>query len=217
MRGVGRLRRADGGAEQRLGQREHRVLKGRDARDDVGGGGVDGLGHRFLQARGLRVQLAVDRPHPVVLVVQPLVQPLNPGDELAVERPEGGGQAVDGGRDRRHARLVHGVQPQADLLQRAGDRSLLHDVIVHRPREQLAHSVSGGVLPVNGGRGGLAGAQQQVIVARLIHVAPSCAPAMECDHFSSSSWSSVHSLLNLDPDLGRDDGASFLVFRYRPC
>ena len=46
---------------------------------------------------GLAVQLAVDRAHPVVLVVQPLVEPLQAGGELAVQRADGGGQAVEGG------------------------------------------------------------------------------------------------------------------------
>jgi hypothetical protein len=63
-------------------------------------------------------------------------------------------------------------------MQRAGDRPLLDEVIVHRAREQFPHPVSSGVLPVVRGRGRLAAAQQQVVVARLVHLAPSCAPAI---------------------------------------
>jgi hypothetical protein len=85
------VREADGGAQQRLREGEDRVLQGRDAGDDVGVGGLDGPGHRLLDARGLRVQLAVDRPRPVVLVVEPLVEALKPGGEPAVKRPQGGG------------------------------------------------------------------------------------------------------------------------------
>jgi hypothetical protein len=195
------VREADGGAQQRLREGEDRVLQGRDAGDDVGVGGLDGPGHRLLDARGLRVQLAVDRPRPVVLVVEPLVEALKPGGELAVKRPQGGGKAVDGGRDLCDARPVSGadgVKPQADLLQCAGDRSLFDDVIMHRAREQFAHPFSGGeLMPVVDGRGGLVSAQQQVVVARLIHLAPSCAPAMECDHFSSSARLCVHWPLNI--------------------
>jgi hypothetical protein len=170
----------DRGSQQRLRQGEDCVLEGRDARDDVGGGRLDRLGHRRVDVRWLGVQFAVDRAHPVVLVVEALVEALQPGDELAVERAQGGGQAVEGGRDPCHARLVlraDAVQPKADLLQRACDRPFFDHVVVNRAREQFAHPVSGRVLPVIGGRGGLAGAQQQVVVAWLIHLAPSCAPA----------------------------------------
>ena len=173
----------DGGAQQRLRQREHSVFKGRDTRGDAGGRLVDSPGHHLLSAGCLALHPAVDQAHPVVLVVEPFVEAFEPCDELAVERTEPGGQAVDGGgqpvdgrRHPGHARLVHRVKPQADLLQCAGDRPLLHDVIVHRTREQFAHPVSGRVLSVARGRSRLGGAQQQV-AARLIHSAPSCAKA----------------------------------------
>ena len=109
--------------------------------------------------------------HPVVLIVEPLVQPLKPRGELAVERAEAGGQAVKRGRDRGGA--VEGVEPLADVLQGGGGGPLLQDVVVHRPREQFAHPVGGYMLTVVTGGAGLAGTQQQVVVARLVHRAPS--------------------------------------------
>jgi hypothetical protein len=118
----------------------------------------------------------LERAHPVVLVVEPLVESLEPGGELAVERAEAGREAIEGGGDPGRARVVKVVEPLAYLLQRGGRAPLLGDVVLHRAGEQFAHPVGGRVLPgvaVVAGRAGLAGAQQQLIVARLVHRAPS--------------------------------------------
>src|ERR1700728_4539825 len=67
------------GPEQCLRQGENRVLQGRDALGNAGAGGFDRPGHRLLHAGGLGVELAVDRAHPVVLVVEALVEALKAG------------------------------------------------------------------------------------------------------------------------------------------
>ena len=178
------MRAAVGGAEQRLRQREHRVLQGGDARGDAGGGGLDGLGHRLFRACRLASSLpSIERTRSYWSSSRSssrssrAVSLLSSAPRVAA-RPSRVAARPSTVAAIPVARLVHGLKPQPDLLQRAGDRPLLDEVIVYRAREQLPHSVGGGMLPVVRGRGPLAGAQQQVVVARLVHLAPSCAPAV---------------------------------------
>ena len=197
------------GAEQRLGQREHGVLQGRDARDDVGGGGLDGLAppsppcsragasslpsiartrsywssSRSSSRSSRAVSLLSSAPR---VAARPSMVAARPSTVAAI--PVALASSMASSRSRISCSAL------------ATDR-LLDEVIVHRAREQFAHPVGGGVLPVVSGRGRTG---WRATAGGCCPAGPSCSfvrsGMMECDHFSSSSWSCVHKLLNREAE-----------------
>jgi hypothetical protein len=189
VRGVGRDARR--GAQQRLGERQYRVLQGDDAGDDLADRAGDGGGDHLVQVADLRRDRAFDRADPVVLVVEPLVESLHPGGKLAVKGAEAGREPVQGRGDPGQVHLLEGVKPTADLGQRDCRVTLLSEVFLNGAGEQFAHPVRS-LMAVVAELTRLRDTQQQFVVARLIHRAPSNLQAGLPEHFSSSECHHVY-------------------------